>query len=217
MGALANLAWLGEPVDRFANRAFAQSAVLTAQQRPAVVVVGHFLAVVLQVVLEHTALVRSDGDRPLGCRAVLQCGLRVWAGSDIETLGVRGEVVDIECLDARQSNARMPQYRRDDVVTTCVRESVEVAEDRLRSVGREVFVARYVIRRYRWEIHTLSYPRFDGVNRRTERKEHAECLQLTPERDWLDVLVAPDSERWRSRPVKSFRSSISSFSQNASN
>lgn len=87
----------------------------------------------------------------------------------------------------------MPEDRHDNVVAARALVPLEVADDLVATVGVEHLVARFVTAVDIRQFHPLSHPRFDGVDRRAELEEDAECRELPAERNDVYVLLSPHS------------------------
>jgi hypothetical protein len=142
------------------------------------VVISDCVSIVLDVVIDDLTVVWANSYRPFCGLFVLQRRPRLWAMSKIEAHRVSVEVSDIERTETTKTNPRVPEDAEDDVISAGVGELFEMVKDPIRPCSVDVLILCLVFWSDIRDMDAFTHSGLDGLNARTELKEHAECLKL---------------------------------------
>lgn len=191
--AVFDHAGLGEPVHFGADLSGTQPAAVARHQRFAAVFVDDVVAMEPNVLVHDVAVVVIKRDRALGRFLVLErrSSLRTVAKPETSLIGF--VVLEVDRPETPEADPRVPEDRYDDVVPARALVPLEVADDLVRALGVEQFVASLLAAVDVRELHALAHPGFHGVDRRAELEEHAQRRELPAKRDDVHVLLSPDA------------------------
>lgn len=168
-----------------------QPPSIACHERLASVLVHDVVTVKPDVLVEDVAVVVVERNRPLGWLLVLERRPGIRAVAKPEALFVGLVVLEVDRSKTPEADPRMPEDRHDDVLAARALVPLEVADNLLSAVGIKHLVARFVTAVDVRQLHPLAHPRLDGVDRRAELEEDAQCCELPAKRDDVHVLLSP--------------------------
>lgn len=194
MGSFAVVTGLGQPVDNLVDRVATRKSPSCGDEGIPSEIVCVIETVGIDVILDGHAPGRPEIDVALATFAVLEWCLLLGSVTELEHVGVRVKLLDIERSKSGSSHRRPPQNGEDDLMPTRVLVAVEMVKNRLGTSGPEFDVFRLAsIGEFRG-VKLLCEPIVDRLDISPVSEGLSHRRELLLERDRGDLRLSPRDE-----------------------